>query len=330
MSQPPLTAGPHRVACLIPVYNHASRVAAVVESALALGAPVYVVDDGSTDGTADVLARLPEATVLRHGENRGKGAALMTGFAAAMERADWVVTLDADGQHDPAEATRLVQALPPPPGPRPIVVGCREGMDDPDTPWTSRFGRKFSNFWVRAGGGGKLSDTQSGFRLYPVPETLQLRPRARRFQFEVEILVLAGWSRLPVREVTVRVVYQERISHFRPWTDFWRNSSTFSRLIFQRIMLPRSARARRIPGREAPEQDSDDGDGRGRGGRRDPRGRDPGDRDPDGNHRGDRGPGDRDPRDRDPGDRDPDGNHRGDRGAGDRDPRGRGAGGAER
>jgi glycosyltransferase involved in cell wall biosynthesis len=310
MSQPSLTAGPHRVACLIPVYNHASRVAAVVESALALGAPVYVVDDGSTDGTADVLADLPGATVLRHPENRGKGAALMTGFAAALDRADWVVTLDADGQHDPAEATRLVQALPPPPGPRPIVVGCREGMDDPDTPWTSRFGRKFSNFWVRAGGGGKLSDTQSGFRLYPVPETLQLRPRARRFQFEVEILVLAGWSRLPVREVTVRVVYQERISHFRPWTDFWRNSSTFSRLIFQRIVLPRFLRARRIPGRAAPEQDSDDGDGRGRGGNRDP----------DGNHRGDR----------DPDDRDSDGNHRDDRDPDDRDRSDRGAGGAER
>lgn len=241
-----LATGPHRVACLIPVFNHATRVGAVVEDALTLGWEVFVVDDGSTDGTGDVLGSIPDARVIRHVVNQGKGAALMTGFAAAVERADWVVTLDGDGQHDPREAKRLVEAIPE--GERPIVVGCREGMDGEDTPWTSRFGRKFSNFWVRVGGGGRLSDTQSGFRLYPLPETLWLRPRARRFQFEVEVLVLAGWSRLPIREVPVPVVYRERISHFRPWTDFWRNSATFTRLIAQRILVPRSRRSRVIAG----------------------------------------------------------------------------------
>jgi hypothetical protein len=114
-------------------------------------------------------------------------------------------------------------------------------------PWTSRFGRGFSNFWVRASGGAKLTDSQSGFRVYPLPEVFTLNVKARRFQFEVEVLAKAGWHGLPVREAPVSVDYHPgapRISHFRPFVDFCRNSNTFSRLIFQRIMVPRTLRKR--------------------------------------------------------------------------------------
>jgi hypothetical protein len=111
-----------------------------------------------------------------------------------------------------------------------------EGNDN--VPWTSRFGRKFSNFWVWVSGGPMLTDSQSGFRLYPLPEALRLDVQARRYQFEVEILVKARQQGLETLEVPVQVVYQkkeERVSHFHPWLDFWRNSTTFSRLIFTRI-----------------------------------------------------------------------------------------------
>ncbi len=240
----PRPASP-QVACVIPVFNHAASVGSLVERTLAQGMRTVVVDDGSTDGTLDVLARIPEVRVLRHDRNRGKGAALLTGFTSLVDEASYVVTIDADGQHDPADIPHLIGALPL--EGRPIVVGCRQGMEGDHIPWTSRFGRKFSNFWVRAGGGGRVADSQSGFRLYPLPEVLALRPRARRFQFEVEILVLAGWHRLPVVEAPVSVVYTaERISHFRPWVDFWRNSFTFSRLITQRIFLPRRWRTRPV------------------------------------------------------------------------------------
>jgi hypothetical protein len=109
-------------------------------------------------------------------------------------------------------------------------------------PWTSRFGREFSNFWVRMSGGPSVADSQSGFRAYPLPECLHLDVRARRFQFEVEILVKASWSRLPVVEVPVRVSYtpgSHRISHFHPFYDFLRNTGLFSRLITYRILTLR-------------------------------------------------------------------------------------------
>ncbi len=105
-------------------------------------------------------------------------------------------------------------------------------------PWTSRFGRKFSNFWVWLSGGPALLDSQSGMRIYPLPQALYLGTKARRFQFEVEILVRAKRNGVPVIEVPVRVNYNptgSRISHFRPFVDFLRNSSTFTRLIFNRI-----------------------------------------------------------------------------------------------
>ena len=226
------------VACVIPVYNHGQRIEEVIREALKLGLPVIVVDDGSTDSTPDIISRIPEITVLRHPENLGKGAALLTGFAAAVELGcDMAITLDGDGQHQPEDAANLLRAVPD--KLRPIVIGQRQGMGGKHVPWTSRFGRKFSNFWVWVSGGPLVSDSQSGFRLYPLPEALDLEVRARRFQFEVEILVRARRQGIPVVEAPVQVVYQqgaERISHFHPWQDFFRNFATFSRLIFERFV----------------------------------------------------------------------------------------------
>ena len=233
-----------RFAVVIPVYNHEQRIGGVVAEALQLGYPVWVVDDGSTDASLYRVRDMPGVRVVRHRYNRGKGAALWTGFRAAAQTADWAVTLDADGQHAPADAVGMIRSVPA--GERPIVIGAREGMIGRDVPWTSRFGREFSNFWVWISGGPRLTDSQSGFRMYPLPETLALKVGARRFQFEVEVLVKARWKGIPVVETPVSVNYRPgapRISHFRPFIDFVRNSNTFTRLIFQRLFLP--ARVRR-------------------------------------------------------------------------------------
>jgi hypothetical protein len=139
----------------------------------------------------------------------------------------------------------MIRSIPA--GARLIVVGRRRGMDGADVPWTSRFGRGFSNFWVWMSGGPRLNDTQSGFRIYPLPETLDLNVRARRYQFEVEVLVKAHWADLSVEEAEIGATYPPgsgRISHFRPFVDFLRNTLVFARLIPQRLFVPARMRAR--------------------------------------------------------------------------------------
>ncbi len=241
-----------QVVIVIPLYNHGERVADVVRKALTLKLPVIVVDDGSTDNGVQSIQQLEGVRILRHAVNQGKGAAILTGLTEAAKTADWAITLDADGQHYPEDAASLIQALPP--DRRPIIIGCRQGMRREKAPWTSRFGRGFSNFWVWISGGPAVADSQSGFRLYPLPEVLGLGVRSRRFQFEVEVLVKAGWARMEVCEAPVRVAYQsgkQRISHFRPFVDFIRNFKTFSRLIVLRLFVPRFLRS---PGKALTEQ----------------------------------------------------------------------------
>jgi glycosyltransferase involved in cell wall biosynthesis len=234
----PISDRPHhrRFAVIIPAYNHGGRVEAVTRQALSLGFPVFVVDDGSTDDTHRVLHKIAGIHLLSHPLNRGKGAALLTGMRAARDVADYAIALDADGQHNPADAGRLMARIPE--MDRVIVVGRRQ-MDA--APWTSRKGRAFSNFWVRISGGPKLSDSQSGFRIYPLPETLELGVTSRRYQFEVEVLAKAAWRGIPVVEAPISADYGAalpRISHFRPFIDFLRNFVAFSRLITHRVFTP--------------------------------------------------------------------------------------------
>ncbi len=234
-----------KFAIIIPVYNHALRIGDVIKKSLKLNMPIFVVNDGSTDSTYDKIMSINGIYALHNHKNRGKGAAITTGFAEAVKVADWAITIDADGQHNPEDALKMIQAIPE--NERPIVVGMREGMMEKEVPWTSRFGRKFSNFWVLFSGGPKMTDSQCGFRIYPLPESFDLKVVAKRFQFEVEILVKARWKKISVIEHPISVNYPlgaERISHFRPFIDFLRNSRTFSRLIIQRIMIPSFIRKR--------------------------------------------------------------------------------------
>ena len=239
-----VSVGKDRFVVIIPLYNHADRVADVIRGVLDCGLPVIVVDDGSTDAPHEKIEHIQGITVLRHSENRGKGAALKTGLSAAVGNYDWAVTIDADGQHDPQDIPVLIAAIPV--NRRPIILGHRRGMNAPDVLWTSRYGRKFSDFWILLSGGGPINDSQSGFRIYPLPETLELNVKSGGYQFEIEVLVKAAWRYIPVVEAPVRVYYLpggKRVSHFHPMIDFLRNSRTFARLIFQRFVLTASRRS---------------------------------------------------------------------------------------
>lgn len=233
--------GNHNTAIVIPLYNHASTVPAVVAAALNAGWPVVVVDDGSSDGGAAQLARF-DCHLVRLSRNRGKGAAIMAGAekAAALGYGQ-IITLDADGQHAPGEAELLAARARAIVGPA-IVIGARRMVQE-TVPRSSLFGRSFSNFWVRLECGLELPDTQSGMRLYPVRELLQLRPRSRRYDFEIEVLILAAWAGIAIDSVEVSVHYpppDQRISHFHRFTDNLRLSWLHSGLIIRRLLpLPR-------------------------------------------------------------------------------------------
>ena len=211
---------PRHICAVIPTYNNGRTVADVVRGVLRQGLPVIVVDDGSTDGTAEQLKGL-DIKVWRHTINRGKGRALKTGFEAARSLGyRFVLTIDADGQHDPEDIPALVAAA----GERTVVVGSRniaaEGMSSGST-----FANRFSNFWFTVQTGRKLPDTQTGYRVYPLEDLPSLRLLTARYEAELTLLVFSAWKNLRLVPVPVRVYYPEdRVSHFRPFADFFRIS----------------------------------------------------------------------------------------------------------
>jgi len=221
-------------AALIPAYDAAASVGDVVAGTRAVLAPVVVVDDGSRDETAAVAARAG-AEVIRHDANRGKGAALLTGLQALAARGvERVVTLDADGQHLPAEIPRLLAAADAAPGA--IVVGVRQKAGFAIRR-AARFGNWIADRLLRAIAGRPLPDTQSGFRVYPVAATLALGAHGTRFDFETEVLLRAGRRGMAVVGVPVRVHYPppaERVSHYRPWVDTLRVVATVLRVLADR------------------------------------------------------------------------------------------------
>jgi glycosyltransferase involved in cell wall biosynthesis len=206
-------------ACVIvPALDAAGTIGAVVSGLSTVAAPVFVVDDGSTDRTA-TLAEQAGAIVLRHRRNLGKGAAIRTGLrAAAREGYAVALSVDADGQHPPDSAAVVLQGSD---DPRAMVLGVRDLAYD-GAPRANRFGNAVSNFFVSRFAQTVLRDTQCGLRRYPVEATLALGGRARGFAFEAEIVLRAVAGGLSVVEIPIRTVYSasaDRGSHFRVPSD---------------------------------------------------------------------------------------------------------------
>ncbi len=235
-----MATDPHHVRplCVIPVYNNARTVGAVIRGCLAQRVDVLVVDDGSTDADLAALLSGEAATVVRHAENRGKGAALLTALAFARAHGfSHLITLDADGQHAPSDLPLFVEAVRRTPDA--MVVGVRD-FTVPNVPQSSQFGRAFSNFWIMIETGVSCKDTQCGFRAYPVALVAQLPLSARHYDFEVEVLTRAFWAGLPLVEVPVTTWYApqgERVSHFRKGLDNLRITHTHGKLVARRLCL---------------------------------------------------------------------------------------------
>jgi glycosyltransferase involved in cell wall biosynthesis len=214
-------AGP-TFAVLIPALDAGATIDAVVRAALRHTPRVLVVDDGSTDDTA-ARAAAAGAEVARHLRPRGKGAALRTGIdrILAGPPPDAIVTLDADGQHDPDDIPRLVGRLAR--DAAAVVVGSRAARFDAMTP-PRRSMNRFSSVALRFFAGLDLPDSQCGFRVYAGRFLAHHRLRGRRYESEMEILMqaAAAGGRVISEPVAAAVPDGRATSHYRTWRDTWR------------------------------------------------------------------------------------------------------------
>lgn len=214
---------------VIPVFNHGASLRDVAERAMNYG-DVLIVDDGSTDGGPDELSDLG-LTVTSHDENLGKGQAILTAVEKARKMGKThIITIDADGQHYPEEIPNFIAAIRQ--SPEAIFVGSRD-FEGQNVPGSSKFGRSFSNFWLRVQTGIKLSDVQSGFRAYPLEIFSVVRTSEPRYAFEVEILVKSAWAGYELKDLPIKVFYpepEERVSHFNALKDNVRISLLNTRL----------------------------------------------------------------------------------------------------
>ena len=214
-----------KVCVIIPTYNNAATLAGVMKDVTGYINHIIVVNDGSTDNTVDIVNSFTSVQFISYSKNVGKGWALRKAFAYAIENGfTHAITIDSDGQHFAKDLPAFINKAKG--NPNAIIIGARN-MGQASVPGGSSFGNKFSNFWFKVETGISSPDTQSGYRLYPLQALKNMRFISRKYEFEIEVLVRAAWKGIDVVSVPVTVYYapkDERVSHFRPYKDFFRIS----------------------------------------------------------------------------------------------------------
>ena len=212
------------VCVIIPTYNNDKTLSRVIDGVLIYTDQIIIVNDGSTDDTINILKKYPSLEQIHFKKNKGKGAALRAGFKKAIQKKyDFAITIDSDGQHYPDDIPIFIHELDK--NDNILLIGSRN-MTHESVPKNSSFGNKFSNFWYWIETGIKLTDTQSGYRLYPLDTISKINFYTNKFEFEIESIVKTAWRGVEVKNVPIKVLYDanERVSHFRPIVDFTRIS----------------------------------------------------------------------------------------------------------
>ncbi len=207
-----------RVLVMIPALNAAPSIGRIVTECRQQSDSVVVVDDGSTDGTGDI-ARQAGAVVLRHEVNRGKGAALKTGFAWAIANGfEGIVTLDADGQHLPGEIPKILAARAE--SGADLIIGGRAHLFDHMLP-RRRIANRFSAWSIARASRTGVTDSQSGFRFYSTVMLRSITLKSDGFDMESEVIVRAGRGGFRVTTTPIELGFIDGLctSHYKPLAD---------------------------------------------------------------------------------------------------------------
>lgn len=236
-----------RVCALVPTYDNPRTVESVVQRVREHVELVIVVDDGSHAPAVEVLDRLagsPGVVLVRHEQNRGKGAAMKTGLREAAARGfSHALQVDADGQHDLADIPRFLETARE----RPEALVLAAPRFDETRPGIRGFGHWFTGLWTRLEVGGRdIEDPQCGFRVYPVEPAVTARARGNRMDFDPEIAVRMCWGGTPIINLPTHVRYLQAdeggVSHFRMGLDnlliSWMHTRLMTVKIFRLLLRP--------------------------------------------------------------------------------------------
>ncbi len=210
---------------IIATYNNSGTLMNVINDVRDYIQDIFIVNDGSTDETAQILLSADKIKVVSYTKNRGKGYALRQGFKIASESGfRYAITIDSDGQHLAKDIPLFIEKIIQ--YPDSLIVGSRILVQE-NMPGGNTFANRFSNFWFRLQTGINLPDTQSGFRLYPLRLISGFHFVTNRYEAELEMLVRYAWKGYNLISIPVEAYYppvEQRISHFRPFKDFMRIS----------------------------------------------------------------------------------------------------------
>ena len=223
---------------IVPTYNNCGTIADVISGLKLYSSDIMIVNDGSTDNTLEILNDIEGIQVQSYEMNQGKGYALKYGLSKAYEQGfRYAITIDADGQHYADDIPVFIERIEI--APDSLLIGSRN-LNADNMPGKNTFANKFSNFWYKIETGHELSDTQSGYRLYPLNKIQNIHFFTSRYEFEVEIIVRAAWRGVNVENVPIKVYYppvEERVSHFRPFHDFFRISVLNTVLVLYAFLI---------------------------------------------------------------------------------------------
>jgi glycosyltransferase involved in cell wall biosynthesis len=228
----------NKICAIIPVFNNEKTIKSVVCECKNFVEKVIVIDDGSTDKTSQIVSEIADIIYHKFPRNRGKGAAIKKGFETALQNGfSHAITIDADGQHFAQWIETAINECEK--NPENLLVGARTGeIIGEYAPHKNVFARKFGNLWIKIYTGFSLSDTQSGFRVYPIEKMKNIKLKTDRFEFEQEVLVKSAWAGIKLSQFTIPQFYQPRearVSHYRVFRDSVRISWFFTKTAFAKI-----------------------------------------------------------------------------------------------